>query len=494
MGMLGRLSDLSNIDPAVSLPGYMPDQHKCGIVHLGPGAFHRAHQAVYTDAALAASGGDWRITAISLRSRQGADALNAQNGLYTLIERGTLGARARVIASIKRVIVMADHAAQAMSLLVDPATRIVSMTVTEKAYGIDRQNSCVDVGHPANRADLANPRNPTGVIGLLVESLRQRRDAGVSAFTVLCCDNLPDNGVLVKAGVLDFAARLDPQLAEWIGDNATFPSNMVDRITPASSSETYSMCQELTGQQDRACVETEEFSQWVIEDKFADGRPDWESAGALFVEDVAPFERMKLRMLNGAHSMLAYSGYLAGCTHVRNVMAHRHLPDLVDRHMKAAAATLQPLDGIDYSDYGVQLAARFRNPALAHETYQIAMDGTEKLPQRLLLPAVDALRAKQDLRPFAFAVAAWMRYCTGQTDAGATYQLRDPRQREIAAALNGAHSAADISQSLHGLDNLFPTVLKDDPQWRGTIEEILSRFLERGVEAAIAHEAGLNGS
>ncbi|NKB54231.1 MAG: mannitol dehydrogenase family protein [Rhizobiaceae bacterium] len=470
MGKHGRLSDLSDINPAALLPGYVPDQHKSGIVHLGPGAFHRAHQAAYTDAALAASGGDWRITAISLRSRQVADAMNAQNGLYTLIERGTIGAKARVIASIERVIVMADHAAQAMSALVDPATRIVSMTVTEKAYGIDRQNNCVDSDHPANAADLKSPSHPTGVIGLLVESLRQRRTAGSPAFTVLCCDNLPDNGVLVKAGVLDFARRIDPELADWIGDNATFPSTMVDRITPASSFETYSICQELTGQEDRACIETEEFSQWVIEDNFANGRPDWESAGALFVKDVAPFEKMKLRMLNGAHSMLAYCGYLADCTYVRDVMTHQHLPVLVARHMKAAAATLQPLGGIDYSDYGAQLVERFKNPALAHETYQIAMDGTEKLPQRLLLPAVDALQAKQDLRPFAFAVAAWMRYCQGLTDSGVEYDLRDPRQAEIAAKLNGAQTASDI---IRLLNDLFPEILKDDLQWQETIEEIL---------------------
>ena len=363
------------------------------------------------------------------------------------------------------------------------------MTVTEKAYGIDRQSGGIDANHPAIAADLEMPQRPSGVVGLLVESLRQRWESGTAAYTVLCCDNLPENGSLVKAGVLDFARKLDPALADWIEKNATFPSTMVDRITPASSDETRSTCGELTGCEDLACVETEAFTQWVVEDNFATGRPDWEAGGALFVDDVAPFERMKLRMLNGAHSMLAYAGFLAGCTHVRDVMSHPTLPTLVARHMAAAAATLEPLAGIDYADYAAQLIERFKNPALAHETYQIAMDGTEKLPQRLLLPAVDAKMSNQELRPFAFAVAAWMRYCQGKLDDGQVYELRDPRRQQIAESLINANSAAEISDALQGLDGLFPEALKEDDDWRFVIEQVLSEMLEQGVESTLAHEA-----
>ncbi|MEP1207236.1 MAG: mannitol dehydrogenase family protein [Rhizobiaceae bacterium] len=495
-----RLTSLSGIAQRAVLPGYEPANHRSGIVHLGPGAFHRAHQAVYTDAALAASGGDWRITGISMRSRQVADALNQQNGLYTLLERGSIGSRARVIGSIEKVIALVDRPDAAMTALTDPATRIVSMTVTEKAYGIDRSANCADPEHPAVAADLIGladlpgrdaplARRPTGVLGLLVESLRQRRAKGLPAFTLLCCDNLPNNGALLKAGLLDFAHRLDPKLAEWIADNATFPSTMVDRITPASTDQTSATCQDWTGREDRACVETEEFSQWVIEDNFANGRPDWEAGGALFVADVAPFEKMKLRMLNGAHSMLAYAGYLCGRMYVRDVMAHPYLSRLVVRHMAAAAVTLKPLNGINYVDYAVQLNDRFKNPALAHETYQIAMDGTEKLPQRLLLPAVDALAAGQDVRPFAFAVAAWMRYCTGLSESGQYYALRDPREADIKKLLKPARTAREISRALHGMEGLFPQELKLDRGWREVVEEILALILLEGIETAMVQEA-----
>ena len=397
-----RLKDLSGLAEGVAVPGFDPEAHGIGGVHLGPGAFHRAHQAVYTDSALAASGGDWKIIGISLRSAQVAHALNPQNGLYTLIERGVEGDRARIIGSLDRIICTADSAASsdaALAALTAAPTRIVSSTITEKAYGIDRQSGAVDTTHPAVQADLATPRQPVGALGLLVEALRQRRKLGRPAFTVLCCDNLPDNGKLIRAGVLDFAARVDSGLAAWIERNATFPSTMVDRITPAGTDETRSLCHTLTGRDDHACVETEQFTQWVVEDDFVQGRPDWAAAGALFVADVAPYERMKLRMLNGAHSMLAYAGFLNGCTHVRDVMAQRELSWLVDRHMRSAAATLEPLAGMDYDVYRGQLMERFRNPSLAHETYQIAMDGTEKLAQRLLLPALDAIRMQQDLQP-----------------------------------------------------------------------------------------------
>ncbi|MCP1168825.1 mannitol dehydrogenase family protein, partial [Limimaricola sp. ASW11-118] len=248
--------------------------------------------------------------------------------------------------------------------------------------------------------------------GLLVEALRRRRGAGRAPFTVLCCDNLPENGALLRGGVLGFARRVDPEFADWISAEVAFPSSMVDRITPAATDDTRALARRLTGYEDAAAIETEPFCQWVIEDRFPQGRPDWEAGGAIFVEDVAPFERMKLRMLNGAHSLIAYAGFVAGHTLVRDAMASAALAALVRRHIAAAARTLGPLPGIDLAAYGAELAARFANPAIAHETYQIAMDGSQKLPQRIFGPAWDAQQAGRDLRPFAFATAAWARYCT----------------------------------------------------------------------------------
>lgn len=481
---------LAQLPASVARPAYDPAGHAAGIVHIGVGAFHRAHQAAYTDAALAAAGGDWRIDGISLRSTDIADALNGQDGLYTLIERGEEGVRARVIGSIRRVIAAAREPAAALEAMVAPRTRIVSLTVTEKAYGIDRARGAVDTAHPAVRADLAEPAAPRGVLGLLVEGLRLRRERGIAPFTVLCCDNLPDNGGLVRTGVLDFAQRRDPALAAWIDENVTFPATMVDRITPAPTDDTLGEAQRLIGLRDLASVATEPFTQWVIEDRFIAGRPAWEDAGAIFVEDVAPYEAMKLRMLNGTHSMLAYAGFLTGCAHVRDVMADAALARLVRRHLRAAAATLAPLDGIDTSDYAEALARRFANPAIAHETYQIAMDGTEKIPQRILAPAMHAAEHNQDLRPFAFAVAAWMRYCLGRSDSGERYALRDPREQAIGAALERAgEDAASIVRALSGLPGVFPEELTANGRWSRLVEALLDDMLKKGVSGAVEEEA-----
>lgn len=482
-----RLTSLNDIATSKYRPKYRPSRLATGMVHLGVGAFHRAHQAVYTDDALAADGGDWRIVGVSLQSTAIADALNPQNGLYTLIKRSEAGTAARVISSIERVISAKRDQAGVIDAMTAPRTRIICLTVTEKAYGFDRISGGIDPAHPAVAADLKAPRSPTGAIGLIVETLRLRRARGAPPFTVLCCDNLPSNGKLMRTGVIDFASRIDPGLTRWIEAEVAFPSTMVDRITPAPTDRTRAEAADLIGCRDEAAIETEAFSQWVIQDSFPTGRPAWEAGGALFVQDVAPFERMKLRMLNGAHSMLAYAGFLSGHVHVRDVMTDKVLAALIERHMKAAAATLEPLPGIDFDDYTWSLLTRFRNPAIAHETYQIAMDGTEKLPQRLLEPAVHALQNGQTIRPFTFAVAAWMRYCQGRKDDHQTYALRDPREAEIEALIGGV-DAQDITTRLHQLPGLFPDALLRSQAWCGTVAEIFDVMLEQGIASAIRHE------
>ena len=484
-----RLSAASTLPQGVSAPGYVPEDHGCGIVHLGLGAFHRAHQAVYTDDALALDGGDWRIIGVSLRSTTAVQELAPQDCRYTLIERGEGAPEARLIGSIARALSGATDMAAVRAALADPATRIVSLTVTEKAYGIDRGSKGIIPAHPSVAADLAAPEAPTGVLGLLVQALAARRKAGVAPFTALCCDNLPENGALLRCGVVDFARRVDPELAEWIAGNVAFPATMVDRITPAQSDATLRDAERLTGYEDLAAIETEPFTQWVIEDRFPAGRPAWEKAGAIFVADVAPYERMKLRMLNGTHSMLAYAGFLAEHRHVRDTMKDPALARLIRRHLGAASATLGPLPGIDFAQYAEDLQQRFANPAIAHETYQIAMDGTEKLPPRFLMPALEVFQGGGDLRPFAFAVAAWMRYALGRTDAGEPYALRDPKEAEIAARIKGLDNAGEIVARLSALPGLMPPALATAPEWREPLAEILATMLGLGVAPAIAQEA-----
>ena len=483
-----RLSSLADVTGAALRPTYDPNRHGHGIVHLGVGAFHRAHQANYTDAALAAAGGDWRILGASLRSVELADALNPQNGLYTLIERDASNLRARLIGSIERVIAASRAPEDLMTSLTDRRTRIVTMTVTEKAYGIARGTMTVDVRHPAIAADLRKPNYPSSVLGLLTEGLRRRRIAQIQPFTVLCCDNLPDNGEFVRHGVIDFARRLDPALGDWIAEKVCFPSSMVDRITPASTAQTREDALRLTNCIDQAPVETEPFTQWVIDDRFPSGRPAWEAGGALFVENVRPYEAMKLRMLNGAHSMLAYAGFLSGRRYVRDTVGPAGFRPLIERHFKAAASTLPQLAGIDLSAYARELLSRFANPAIAHETYQIAMDGTEKLPQRIFAPALEALEKGLDVRPFAFAVAAWMRYCLGRLDDGTRFALRDPREEEIGRLLSGAATSSDVANALHMLANFFPERLRTDLLWRDTVNSCLGTMIGEGMQAAFAAE------
>jgi fructuronate reductase len=483
-----RLSSLADVTGPVLRPTYDPARHGHGIVHLGVGAFHRAHQAAYTDAALAAAGGDWRIVGASLRSVELADALNPQNGLYTLIERDASEVRARLIGSVERVIAASRAPADLMTSLIDRRTRIVTMTVTEKAYGVDRATMTVDVRHLAIAADLRKPTSPSSVLGLLTEALRRRRMAQIEPFTLLCCDNLPNNGGFVRYGLIDFARRLDPALGDWIAEKVSFPSCMVDRITPATTEQTREDALRLTNCIDQAPVETEPFTQWVIDDRFPSGRPTWEAGGALFVDDVQPYEAMKLRMLNGAHSMLAYAGFLSGRRYVRDTVGPAGFHPLIERHFKAAASTLPRLPGIDLCAYARQLLSRFANPAIAHETYQIAMDGTEKLPQRILAPALEAREKGLNVRPFAFAIATWMRYCLGQLDDGTRFALRDPREEEIGRLLSGVVTPSDVVDALHALPNFFPEQLRMDLAWRRAVNCCLSTMMDEGMQAALLME------
>lgn len=487
--MTDRLSSTARLPSSVATPSYDRASRKSGIVHIGTGAFHKAHQAAATDDALAASGGDWMITGVSLRSTDIADAMNPQDGLYTLIVRGPDGVFPRVIGSIREVIAATRHPDGVMAALTAPETKIVSTTITEKGYGINPGTGGLDPTHASVKDDLANPSNPKGAVGFIVEALERRRRAGVPAFTVLCCDNLPNNGRVLGRLVREFAARRDPSLAEWIAANVTFPSTMVDRITPPSTPQTYEDVKRLTGFEDRAAVETEPFTQWVIEDDFVAGRPAWEAGGAIFAENVAPYEKMKLRLLNGSHSLLAYSGFMAGLRYVRDVMEDADLVAIIARHMREASKTLDPVPGVDLEAYAKDLRDRFANPAIGYETYQIAMDGTQKLPQRLLEPALHALQNGLPLDSYAFAVAAWMRYAMARKEDGAAYALRDPREAEIAAALDGQSDASDIVARLLALPGLFPAPLAESNDWRTALTQRLGVMLDGSMRAAIGQEA-----
>lgn len=482
-----RLSAEATTGGVAVWPSYRPEDHGVGIVHLGLGNFARAHLLAYTDSAVGQAGGDWRVTGVSLRGTAVADSLAPQDGRYTLIRRGAQ-TDGRVIGALAGVLAGHEVGAQALAAMVAPGCRIVSLTVTEKGYGITSDGR-LDRSHPAVAADLQQPARPSGVIGLLVAALDHRRTADLGPFTVLSCDNLSHNGQKLRAAVLEFAeVTRGTDLTDWIRTHVTFPSTMVDRITPASTAATTETALQLTGFEDLAAVETEPFTQWVVEDDFCAGRPAWEKTGVLFTADVAPFEQMKLRMLNGAHSMLAYSGQLAGKPYVRDVMTDPAHAGLVRRHLSAAAATVQGLD-IDLAAYADALTERFANPAIAHATAQIAMDGTQKLPQRITAPALESLAAARPVRPFLFALASWAAYLSRRDSAGQPLPVDDPKAAAVRAAVSGAQTPA---ATIAALATLCPDILPPQLATGAAGDDLtglLAAILTDGMAAVIAREA-----
>lgn len=433
-----------------------PNRPRPGILHLGPGAFFRAHLAVYTEGALQATGGDWGIEVAGLRDAQVARQFSAQEGCFTLLVRDGAETRAQVLGPVLGGIAPEGILAR----MAAPEIRIVTLTLTEKAYGLDPATGGLDLNHPAIAADLTGNAPPRSAVGLIAAGLAARREAGLPPFTPLSCDNLAANGHLLRRLVLDFTAQRDPALAEWIAAGVPFPSTMVDRITPASTQTTLDDARRLTGVDDPLAVETEPFLQWVIEDRFAQGRPDWDRAGALFVQDVAPYEAMKLRMLNGTHSLLAWLGLAAGHEFVRDAIADPAIARAAQTHLEAAARTLAPVPGVEPAAYAAALLERFGNRAIAHRLEQIAMDGTQKLPPRILTPAAEVLARGGDTDSFARVTAGWVWH------AAQHEPLRDPRTEEIRARLQGVpRDPVALTAALMALPGLVPPPLRDDPVW-----------------------------
>lgn len=462
-----RLNAQTTPPDDVQSPGYDRSLLRPGIVHLGIGAFHRAHQAVYTDDALAHEFGNWGIIGASLRSTDIVHSLTAQDCLHSVVTRDRFGENIRIVGSTVRAIAAVEDRDALLFQLADPTIKIVTLTVSEKAYGIDPTTGGLDANHAAVDHDLADPHNPVGAIGLMVEGLARRHVLGHPPFTVLCCDNLPGNGRVVRRLVVEMASRRDPALGQWIDAEGRFPSSMVDRIVPAATEDVRQRAALMIGAEDLLALETEPFTQWVIEDSFVSGRPAWEAGGALFVEAVEPYEKMKLRLLNGSHSLIAYLGQLHGLEYVRDVMAVAEYRQITRQHMSAALPTLDPVPGIDLEAYIDQLIDRFANPAIAHRTSQIAMDGTQKLPQRIFAPASETIAAGRDADAFAYATALWIAYVMR------TEKVDDPRAEELQQAVRESTRRSDGSAAFFDIHGLFPTTLTANTAWRADVERHL---------------------
>ena len=453
-----------------------------GIVHLGPGAFFRAFIAPYTDEAMSAEGGNWGITAVSLKSPGARDALAPQGGLYMAVERGPDGDVARQIGSIRNILVAPEDPDAVLSAMAAPQTRIVTLTVTEKGYCHNPRDGSLQHDHPDILHDLANPDCPRSAIGFLAAGLQRRFASGVPPFTVLTCDNLPANGRVVRRAVLEFAARRDAALADWISDQVAFPACMVDRITPATTPADVTALAEMTGLTDPAMVVHEPFRQWVIEDDFPQGRPAWEVAGAQMVATVEAHELMKLRCLNGTHSTLAYLGYLAGHDTISDAVADAPFADLCRRLWHAEILpTIPPPQGEDLPSYCAALLDRYRNPAIRHRTWQIAMDGSQKLPQRLLGTVRDNLAAGRMPTGLCLAIAGWMRYVGGIDESGKAIDVRDPMADELRAAAQ----SVDPVLAFLAMESIFGADLADNDDLVDALRDAYGALAEHGAAAAV---------
>ncbi|MBV9704758.1 MAG: mannitol dehydrogenase family protein [Methylobacteriaceae bacterium] len=487
--MTNRLSAacLAALPEEVARPTYDRGKLDVGVVHLGVGAFHRAHQAVYTEAALAAGDRRWGILGASLRSADTRDALRPQEFLYTLAERDAAGERLQVIGALRDVMVAPEDPGRLLETMARASVKIVSLTVTEKGYCHDPATGALREDHPDILHDLANPARPRTAIGFLAEALARRRAARLSPFTVLTCDNLPSNGHTVQRVLARFAALRDADLGRFVADAVACPCTMVDRIVPATTAEDRERTAAALGALDAWPVATEPFTQWVIEDRFCQGRPDWSIYGAEFVADVAPYETMKLRLLNGAHSSLAYLGYLAGYATVAEAMSDPDLSAFVTALMtEDALPTLRVPAGADVQTYIEALLERFRNPALKHRTRQIAMDGSQKLPQRLLGTIRDRLAEGAPIARPALSIAAWMRYVTGIDEHGGPIDVSDPlrddlRRRADAAGLD----ARRLTPALLDVAAIFGEDLPRDRRFAAAVESALGSLIRRGTRETL---------
>lgn len=463
MALVTRLSPqgLAGLPAAVARPAFDRAALEPGIVHLGLGAFARAHLLPLTEAAMAATGDRrWGVVGVSLRQPDTRDALEPQHGLYTLALRDGSGMQLQVMGSLLRTLVAPEDPEAVLRQLAAPGTRIVSLTVTEKGYHAQ----------------------PDGAADLVARALQRRRAAGLGGFTVLSLDNLPSNGQVLQRHVSRCAERLDPALPGWIEAQASFPCSMVDRIVPRTTPADRAEVAAALGLDDAWPVLAEPFVDWAVEDRFVAGRPDWALAGARFVDAAEPYERLKLRMVNGAHSALAYGGALLGLATVDQAVAHAQLGAFVQSLMRDEIEPTLP--GLDAAAYRQRLLQRFGNPALKHRLLQIAMDGSQKIPQRWLATVRERLAAGQGIARLALCVALWLRFVEGRSEAGLDLPLDDPLAAELKAQAAGAPAS-------------LPQVFGDLASNAAFVQAVAGQALRLrrdGVGAALAQAAGGQGS
>lgn len=479
-------STLADLDPRVARPTYDRAELSPGIVHFGVGGFHRAHQAMYLDRLMNQGEAlDWGIIGVGAlpHDRRIADTLNAQDGLYTLVYKHADGHReARVIGSILKVLFAPDDPQGVVDQLADPAIRIVSLTITEGGYLVNQVTGEFDADDPSIQADLAEGAVPKTVFGYIVAGLAARRAAGIPPFTVQSCDNLPGNGDVARKMICAFARLKDPELADWMEKEVAFPNAMVDRITPVTAQEDIDRLAEEFGVADGWPVVCEPFTQWVIEDHFTDGRPPWEDVGAQIVDDVVPYELMKLRLLNASHQALCYLGYLSGDRFAHEVCQDPLFVDFLLAYMeREGTPTLPEVPGVDLAAYRKELIERFANPEVRDTLARLCAESSDRIPKWLVPVIRDNLASGGEIDRSALVVASWARYAEGTDEQGEPIEIVDRLKDRVMAA---AARQKDDELAFLRDDDLFGDLV-DQEQFTSVYTSALAALHSKGARATL---------
>ncbi|MCX2725569.1 mannitol dehydrogenase family protein [Roseibium salinum] len=479
--MTQKLNDtvLAAVPEKIEAPAFNRADLTPGILHIGVGNFHRAHQAVYLHRLFGlGEGHDWAIVGAGLKpyDRAMRDRLKDQDWLTTVVELDPNGLSARICASMIDFIDV-DPAAL-IARLCEPDIRIVSLTITEGGYFVDPNSGGFDAAHADIRADLGHPDAPHTVFGILVAALLKRRERGIAPFTVMSCDNLPENGHVARQAVVGYASALAADAGAWIAENVAFPNGMVDCITPATGERERNLVKERFGLEDAAPVVCEPFRQWVLEDNFPSGRPALEKVGVEFVEDVAPYELMKLRILNGGHAAIAYPGALLGHHFVHDAMADPLIRAFLTKLEKEEILpTVPEIPGVSFQDYLATVVERFSNPAVGDTIARLCLDGSNRQP-KFILPAIrDRLDKGLPIRGLALETALWCRYCLCRDEAGNEITLEDDNADRLKAWANSVFGAGETA---YDMPDLLGN-LASDPAFLAAFREAAGSISRIGV-------------
>ncbi len=486
------LDSLASLPKAIATPAY--DRHSLspGIVHIGVGNFHRAHQGVYLDDLFNKGvDHDWAVIGAGIRPHDSTmrKALRGQDWLTTVVEMDPSGHRVRVTGAMVGFPAVGEDGSAVVRALSDPRIRIASLTITEGGYCIDPATGEFDPQHPEIHYDVENPKRPKGVFGILLAALDERRRAGTPPFTVMSCDNIPGNGHVARGAVAGLAEMVDPDLARFVGESVQFPNSMVDRITPATTDAQRAFLARTFGLRDNWPVFCEPFRQWVVEDSFSAGRPRLEEVGVTFVSDVEPFELMKIRILNGSHAAIAYPAALMGIHFVHDAMADPLIRAFLDKLVhEEIIPVVPPVPGVSLTDYFAEVAERFSNPEVGDTISRLCQDGSNRQPKFILASTSDRVAAGKPLAGLALESALWCRYCAGATDDGRPIEIDDVNADTLRRAAMAAREAPD---AFLALDSIFDDAIARSTDFRAAFGGWLGRLWRDGTAATLrAYAAG----